>query len=178
MRAFTLLETLVAVTILIVSISGPLTTAQQSLQSAIFSRDQITASYLAQEGIEYMRARRDENFMLNQSWTTGLSSGAQDCINKYCNVDFSVTNLTHTNADCSSGTAECTKLYISPNGLYGITALGNTQTRFQRSVKLVPVPPLPTPYAVDEYIVFVKMTWQSGRYLRTMELEDRIFRWL
>ncbi len=172
-HAFTLLETLVAVTILIVSISGPLTTAQQSLQSAIFSRDQITASYLAQEGIEYMRARRDENFMQNPvvPWTTGLSSGAQDCINKYCNVDFS--NLTHTNADCSSGTAECTKLYISPNGVYGITASGNTQTRFQRSVKLVSDPLQP-----DQYSIFVKMTWQSGRYTRTMELEDRIFRWL
>lgn len=60
---FTLVETMVAITILTLSIAGPLTTASRAIVAAEVSRDQLTASYLAQEGLEYMRSVRDGSYL-------------------------------------------------------------------------------------------------------------------
>lgn len=59
MAGFTILETLVAIAILIVAITGPLAIVAQALRASYFSRDQITAYYLAQEAVEYIRNTRD-----------------------------------------------------------------------------------------------------------------------
>lgn len=58
---FTLVETLVAISILIIALTGPLAIIAQSLKTSQFSRDEITAAYLAQEPIEYIRNMRDQN---------------------------------------------------------------------------------------------------------------------
>ncbi|MEK7184741.1 MAG: prepilin-type N-terminal cleavage/methylation domain-containing protein [Patescibacteria group bacterium] len=52
---FTIIETLVAITILMISIAGPLTIAQKGLTASIYARDQITASYLSQELMEKIK---------------------------------------------------------------------------------------------------------------------------
>ena len=62
-RGFTLTETMIAITILTFAVAGPLFTASRSIIAADIARDQLTASYLAQEGIEYVRMMRD-NAML------------------------------------------------------------------------------------------------------------------
>lgn len=66
---FTILETLVAISILLLALTAPLVIVSQALRSSYFSRDQITAYYLAQEAIEYLRNKRD-----NQGLTTGATS--------------------------------------------------------------------------------------------------------
>ena len=52
---FTLVETLIAISIVTIAISGPMLSASRALIAANIARDQLTASYLAQEGIEYVR---------------------------------------------------------------------------------------------------------------------------
>jgi prepilin-type N-terminal cleavage/methylation domain-containing protein len=59
-NGFTLVETLVAVTILLVVIVGPMTIAQRGMQSSYFAGEQITAIYLAQEAIEHFQELRDD----------------------------------------------------------------------------------------------------------------------
>ena len=56
---FTLIESLVAITILVTAILGPMTIAATGISSAIYARDQETAFFLAQEGLEYVRNVRD-----------------------------------------------------------------------------------------------------------------------
>lgn len=60
-KAFTLVETLVAISILTIALTGPLAIIAQALRSSYFARDQITAYYLAQEAVEYIRNQRDFN---------------------------------------------------------------------------------------------------------------------
>ena len=59
-RGFTLVETLVAITILLIVIVGPMTIASRGMQTAFYAGDQTTAIYLAQEGIEHIQRLRDD----------------------------------------------------------------------------------------------------------------------
>lgn len=62
-RAFTLIETMIAITILTLSVAGPLYTANRAIVAAQIARDQLIASSLAQEGIECVRTVRDDDFL-------------------------------------------------------------------------------------------------------------------
>ena len=56
---FTLVEALVAISLLMVAISSPMYIAQKGLSASMFARDQMTASFLAQDGIEAVKNIRD-----------------------------------------------------------------------------------------------------------------------
>lgn len=70
-KAFTLIETLVAISILMISIAGPLTVASKGYTSALDARNQSVAIYLAQEGLEYLSYQKDNK--LWGDWSPGVS---------------------------------------------------------------------------------------------------------
>ncbi len=159
---FTLIETLVAISVLIMSLVGPLAIAEQSLRSAYYSRDQITAFYIAQEGIEYIRGVRDQNYLTNNPWLTGVT----DCDGALCVVDF--PNFTHT--VCPNGV--CPPVLVSAaGGLFNQTS--GTPSKFTRTLTLRQVDEAP-----DQMIVSVQVAWVSGGITRSFVLEERIFNWL
>ena len=69
-KAFTLLETLVAISIFTVSILGIMSVLASGISNANYAKQKMTASYLAQEGIEYIRNMRDTNvlYSVNGGW--------------------------------------------------------------------------------------------------------------
>lgn len=72
-EGFTIMETLVAIAILLLSITGPMVFSQNGLRAAFYARDQVTAFYLAQDAIEYVKNRRDHNVLSgNSKWLDGL----------------------------------------------------------------------------------------------------------
>lgn len=58
---FTLIESLVAITILVMAVTGPLTLASKGLTYASYAKDEITAFYLAREAVDAVRNIRDAN---------------------------------------------------------------------------------------------------------------------
>jgi prepilin-type N-terminal cleavage/methylation domain-containing protein len=62
-RGFTLIETLAAILLISVAIVAPMALTVQSIEGAYYARDQITASNLAQEGLEAVRSVRDANIL-------------------------------------------------------------------------------------------------------------------
>ena len=64
-KGFTLVETLVAISILMIAIVGPMTIAQNGLSSSIYAREQFIAQFLAQDALEYVRNVRDNNTNLS-----------------------------------------------------------------------------------------------------------------
>lgn len=58
-RAFTLVETLVALSIFTVSILGLMSVLASGISNTNYAKQKMVATYLAQEGIEYVRNMRD-----------------------------------------------------------------------------------------------------------------------
>lgn len=78
-KGFTIIETLVAVTILMISIAGPLTIAQKSLNASIYARDQVTASFLAQDFIEKIKNERSNALMSGTVFNTWVTNYNNPC---------------------------------------------------------------------------------------------------
>jgi type II secretory pathway pseudopilin PulG len=122
--AFTLIETLVAISILTIAITGPLAIIAQALRSSYFARDQITAYYLAQEAIEYIRNQRDMNGLkgvdapASEEWLDGVATDtsvpdpldpAHSLINPYIGSesDLVKSNLVRTSTSTGYTLTRC-----------------------------------------------------------------------
>ena len=75
-QAFSLVETLVAISILLIVIVGPMTITARTAKSSTFATEQAQAFFLAQEGIELAQKLRDDRMLLffhnqtNNTWST------------------------------------------------------------------------------------------------------------
>lgn len=82
---FSLVETLVAITILLIVIVGPMTITTSAARSTSFASEQVTAFFLAQEGAELVQKVRDDLILEGGSdpwgdFTDTSSSGIlEDC---------------------------------------------------------------------------------------------------
>lgn len=104
---FTIIETLVGITILLISIATPLTIAEKGLASAEAARLEITAFYLAQEAIEYVRNVRDTNAISGRgggpNWLQGLNNcfAPEGCgIDTAANQGLQIVPCNASNEDC------------------------------------------------------------------------------
>lgn len=64
-RGFTLVETLVAVSIFTVSLLALISLLASGISDTNYAKQKLTASYLAQEGVEYLRNLRDNEVLYN-----------------------------------------------------------------------------------------------------------------
>jgi prepilin-type N-terminal cleavage/methylation domain-containing protein len=60
---FTLVETLVAITILLIVIIGPMNILTSTTRSTSFASEQVVAFFLAQEGVELIQLERDNQLL-------------------------------------------------------------------------------------------------------------------
>ena len=169
-RGFTLVETLVAITILLVAIVGPMTIAARGLQGAFYAREPDTAFWLAQEGIELIREWRDENVLSGVNWLSGtnLCGGSQGC-----GLDARNTPRVH----CSNPHIESTCRLKDEGAVSGSRGFynyaGGTPTQFTRHIWVTPV----SGAEDQEADVKVTVTWQSGLFAtpKTVTVQSRIF---
>ena len=160
-RGFTLIETLVAIMILTVSIAGPLTIATKGLSSAIFARDQITAFYLAQEAVEFVRNTRDQNSLHVPPvppWLTGLG----DCFADACKIDVKNTTISSCGGSCPP------LLHDETTDFYNYEI--GEPSPFTRTVSLVTVD-------ADEVAVNVTLSWRTGVFVRTFTVKEHMRNW-
>ncbi len=160
-RGFSLLESLVAIFVLTLASLGPLTLASYAIRTASLSQNRITAFYLAQEAMEYIRNRRDNNAIAGAgNWLNGLNSCAST---NGCSVDI-------PNDLVSACSGDCPKIkYNSSTGLYNQTS--GADTLFTRQVQLTQVA-----NNVEEKVA-VTISWRERFSNQSFTLEENIFNW-
>lgn len=175
---FTLLETLVAVSILAFAIAGPLVTASRALVAAEISRDQLTASYLAQEGIEYVRAIRDNAYLalypnVSNAWPNFISGIESICLApSLCTLDPVLRTMGYGNGFAVATYGGNAPLYLtaSPSVYTEQNLAGSTQTPFTRTVQAVRVS------ATEERIVST-VSWSFHGTSYSVTTSDHLTPW-
>ena len=175
-KGFTLIETLVAVSLMVVAIVAPMSLVSQSLTTAYYARDQVAAYSLAQEGIETVRAVRDGNILSNAKAGTSLSLLESIPINTNFRADARVAGGAGL---VSCGICVCPLLQVdTTNTLYGYDA-GWNDTKFRRTLNARYVGPAAINGGQDEISVTVTVTWETatGR-TRMFKMYSNMYRWV
>ena len=92
-KGFSIVETMVAITVLLIGVVAPMSLAADGVRAARLSQDQIVAFYLAQEGIELVKNKRDNNkiSVTNQPQMAGMEDCLYDPLaggsQRYCYID-------------------------------------------------------------------------------------------
>ena len=143
-RGFTIVETLVAIAIILIAIIGPFTTIERALIASYIARDELIGNSLAQEGVEYVQGVRDDDYLYDShtgasvtflGGLNGMPNGihvTRDCFNNTCTVDPLYAAAPVTVCPTSS---TCPPLNLSAQGNYTQVNTG-VPSRFTRSINL------------------------------------------
>jgi len=179
------METIVAITILMVGIVGPLTLASQHIKAAQQAEYRLTATLLAQEGIEVVRnviANNMADSSVAGDWLDGVTSNTAQCDNPHgCIPDVTMlvepdpsdTDAVQQSLVKGCPGASCTNtVYQNTDGFFWQSdpspGVGWTPTQFTRVI------------SVDDdeepgkrIIVSVTVEWSKG----SVTLEEDIYNW-
>ncbi len=180
---FTLIETLVAVSIFTVSVLTMLVILGQGISSTGYAKQKSTAGYLAQEGMEYIRNMRDTYVLYSASagvgWTTFVNTKMlPNCgTPKACYFDpvnlFSLgTNMPVTQmavTTCPNSNSCPNLLYDSGTGRYGYAS--GTASGFVRQITVSQV-------SADELKVTSTVYWTQGSRVYSTSFSENLFNWV
>lgn len=170
---FTIIETLVAVTVLMIAVAGPLVVASKGLTTALYSRDQTIASFLAQETMEVIKNTRDNNIasLTPANWLKGFES----CLSNSTLCDMGAADSTVKIGCSSSG---CPIYFDRASSLYNNVS-GET-TLFKRYFFLTaPVTAYPSTPGLciqsdSECKANVVVTWNEGNVQNEIYLSSEL----
>lgn len=174
-KGFTLVETLVAITILLIVIVGPMSISTSTARGTSFASEQVTAFFLAQEGIEIVQKVRDEE-LLGQN----LNPGAwEDIMDETGPLDFCYTEdgdngcglELETNAEATLDTVircddmDCLLYYSDVGGRakYTYSSGAATETIFSRIITMENI-------TADETYVKSTVYWRTGSQRSVQEV--------
>lgn len=191
-NGFTLIEMMVAVSIIAIAVTGPLMAASRAYFSAQNAQEQVIASYLSQEAIEFARFKRDSVFLqeygtkggdTTDAWNNFLSEIHSDgCDTHACTYD---TTTMQGFASCSGGGDgnACDSLSLAGSGVEKLytqnTQLsGAVATPFTRAVRFYKVVPATGAFTnATEVRVTATTTWQSHGRTFTAAVSDTLTPW-
>lgn len=157
---FTFLELVAAMAIIMLGLLGLASVAVQNIQARSIKEHILVASMLAQEGIELVRAVRDQNVVVeNQPYFTGLSDG-----------DGTFTIDADGTIDDTIDTDINAILYRdAATGAYTHASAGNTATPYTRLVTVQ--------QNGDQLSVSVRITWPDQGTRRDYVADTTLYNW-
>lgn len=177
---------MVAITLLALALVGPFVATRNALQGSYVARDQLVASQLAQEGLEYVRFVRDNNYLNNRSWLDGFNSATQNrnrCFSSgatapsgYCTSNPTLGDF-HTTATAMIGytsTSTLPALHLSSSGLYyqvNPSQPASTESRFKRLVRVQQI-------NATEARVTVWVLWTTNRQPYSVTVTSVLRDWI
>ena len=90
-KGLTIIELIITIFVLIIGILGVYNVINQPILQTRRAMIQLTASYFAQEKIEEIRNKRDQNWILGLNWANGIVDESE--FNQISYIDGSITTL-------------------------------------------------------------------------------------
>lgn len=154
--AFTLLEAIFAIFVLLLTIGGASTLLQRILAFTPTTYSKLVASYLAEEGMEIVKNIRDTNWLEGANWDDGIPASPPTY-----GVDYQTQTLPDIN--CSN------EGYLAFDGnLYSCSA--NPNSEFQRKITIEKI-------GTDEIKVIVKVSWKEKGGTQEIKAIEYLYRW-
>jgi Tfp pilus assembly protein PilV len=193
-RGMTLVETITAISILLMAILGPISLSIRSIHAASDAKSEMTALYFASEGIEILHNYRDNNsgndYTADRSrWLTNIAGRCNTA--NGCIIDPSnrtgVTADTHSPwgtdtfvACANSGCAGEDFLYFNPTTKFYRQSLAHPgspwiKTGYRRRAQLIPsdLNLITNTHAT----IVVEVDYPVTRGVRTVRLTDELYNW-
>ncbi len=179
---FTLVETLIAISIFTISIVSLLVVLSQGIAHTNYAKQKMIASYLAQEGVEYMRNMRD-TFVLydssgaqvgwdafNSKLVAASCDGVNGCYFDNSNLDYldsSQPMKDITLSACSGGTCP-NILFDEVTGKYGYAS--GVNSGFVRKIRVMQI--------ADLTKIYSTVYWIQGSGTYSIVLSESLFNWM
>ena len=198
-KAFTLVEALVAISILMIAIASPMTLAQKGLSTATLSKDQMIASFLAQDAIEAVKNIRDQTALRGgNDWLATLS----DCVCtddttcnfdlsqtpqtlKFCNIDTTREWTSDAGGSIQAGIVNDSKLKISYTTINNIkhflkydytgSNCDNSNNSYVCNSKFTRYINIRKTSNPDEAVVSVRVFWDSPQGVQKIDVQNFIY---
>jgi len=174
-NGFTLVETLVAITILLTTVVAPMVFLSANISSIFSIKDKITALYLAEDAIDFVKYKIATEFnLVNPSWLDGvavcvLGGGGQPCL---------VDSFSDTVEVCSGS---CPVMnYNASTGVYGYGTSGSwAPSKFTRTVTIASVAndPYPSAGTPQEVIITALVSWDYKGVPKKVIIFEHAFSW-
>lgn len=176
---FSFVETLVAITILLLVIIGPMTVSSTASRSTSFSSEQVIAFFLAQEGLELAQKMRDD-LVLDGFGGAAVSGWGRfsnktgvyaDCYSpEGCGL-YSAGDTVNYSTKCDH-VDKCRLYYnsvLTARALYTHSVTGNTRSPYTRIVRFEKVAGTEDEVKVTSYVY-----WRSGNLQSAQEISTDI----
>lgn len=165
-EGFTLVETLVSISIFSVSLLGIMSVLASGISNTGYAKRKMTATYLAQEGIEYVRNMRDTYVLYNSNFLQ-FRNALNPCENSNCGIndtlDVNDNSFIFLCGDC--------KLYIDSDGHYGKS--GSTDSGFTRTIRMKKVGS-----GQDEVRILSTVSWTQGSGPFSITFSENLYNWI
>ncbi len=152
-KGFTLIETIIAISLLTVGVAGSFSLMQKVTSFASVSSSQFTASYLAQEGIEIIRNIRDTNYLKKIAWDNNIVAA----------TSYQLDYRSSVFPDATCGT------YLRHNGNFYICST-DTSSKFRRQI-IIEKP------ALDKMVVSVEVSWSERGAVYKRVAQTELYNW-
>lgn len=180
---FTLIETMVSIFILTTALVSMLSLTTSSLFASKYANNEITASYLLQEAVDYIRNDRDSIAFQQADYEGG---GWSNFIAKYNNcfsLDGCYIEVAKTSSNINTcilpltwGTSHCRVLKYdasaSSDSHNFYNYISTKDSNFKRTIKMDQGP------NADEIYITVTLEWLNGNTVRSRSLRSSLLNWI
>lgn len=166
-KGFTLMEVMVSFSIITLGLVGAMSLASQNIQAEEINKNTIIATELAQEGLELVRNKRDNNWLKEENWIYSSSTASdfdiiQDgsyTVDYSGNIDGGPDNIDDNNS----------RLYLDSQGFF-IHNSAFKSTIFSRLIKSE---------ILDDHSVRISciVRWRKGNNNHDIVIFTELFDW-
>lgn len=170
--AFTLIETLIAITLMTVVITAVTGLILSTLLANSRNLHSLQATYLAQEGIEALRYMRDSNWLQNYDWDGGSTLWGDDF-----EAGGSGKTVYVSSTACASTLSSHPCFELSSDPDVGTVTLEENGTVYTRSLELTAVDDADGDPSTEQSQLTATVSWDEKGIERSVQISTYLTNW-